>query len=246
MKISAEWRRLHLAAMEVMLAVERRTLADLRRIEREVMALHQRSARRNAPDAIRAAANDLERRFRVALSQARTKSRIASHESLSREFELALEHLAKRGVPMPADGIRTTNSQDLDRYHAARAAKSYADAWNQDAIAAESDPLKRAAAGRRNQVELIATTEVAESFGNEREASTNEFAERNRELAPLLLKVWDTTLERPCAICKALDNTVRPWGIDFPNGRVPGAVHPRCRCAEVTIVAPLTWTSEES
>lgn len=250
--ISAPWRRLHLATGQAMLDAERATLARLRATLARVTTDYARAVRGPAARAaLLAAARDLETAIEAEHLRARAAGRAAGHETLLDEWALARLQGLARGLPALAASPVLEPATDEDRMRARAAAASFARDWLGTAQAALDEdapaPLRTAAARLERRLELQATTETAESFNAERSAETTRLARdpAARLWAPLLLKVWDASLDRACPICRGLDGQVRPWGVPFEGGRRPGGVHPGCRCNEVTIFAPITWRAEE-
>ena len=88
---------------------------------------------------------------------------------------------------------------------------------------------------------MIAATETASAFNDERTRIEKHLADENKETSwwPFLVKVWDATLDkRTCPVCAKLHGTRRGWGSDFPGGKEPGKVHPNDRCLSLFFAIP--------
>lgn len=78
------------------------------------------------------------------------------------------------------------------------------------------------------RIELIAITENAQAFNEQRRNAVLDFAAK-RDVR--LVEIWDATLDkRTCEVCMGLDGSESIDGEGFDGGQVPGAVHPMCRC----------------
>jgi hypothetical protein len=250
--IPIEWRRLHLATARALLAAERRALAGLRLLLDRFLRDHARVARGpHSIAALPAAARELEALLSADLLRARAGARRAASATLQSEFDLALEQGAARELPPLDIRPELVGIGENDNARARTAAASFTADWQagaMDQVAARAPAPWRAAAARlASRVQLDATTETAHAFTSEREESTARFAARpeTRAWAPLLVKIWDATLDRRrCLICSSMAGQIRPWGLSFSGGRIPGGVHPRCRCTPVSMLLPLTWRED--
>jgi len=138
------------------------------------------------------------------------------------------------------------SADDADRLAAERAARGYSDAllrqaqdWMAEHDKAQADPVLQADAAK---LEVIAATETASAFNDERTRIEKHLADENKETSwwPFLVKVWDATLDkRTCPVCAKLHGTRRGWGSDFPGGKEAGKIHPNCRCIVNFLAIPI-------
>lgn len=153
------------------------------------------------------------------LVSAVAQSRAAARREGARTMALEV----KRSLPTVPD------LRDLDRKYAERAVAGYLkalDGADEKREAGESVHVPGIVASK---LELIAATEVASAFSEERERIEVEFVRENPALAPVLLKLWNAKLDGACPVCRGLHRTARPWGMSFGT-KEPGRAHPRCRC----------------
>ncbi len=239
MALAERWRVLHRGTMAAMLAAERVALA---RLQRAVDATVRRRRRGPRHLVVGAVARDLETHLAAVLAGIRETARDAGHLTLAREVTAIRE----AGADLRGD-LQPAGMSQADRDRAAQVAGSFAAAWLASSTArlaspeTAADALRGGARDQRFRVEMVAATETSQAFNAERENETTEYVQRqSSDLAPLLLKTWDATLDRAtCSTCKGLDGTIVPWGFSFPGFAVPGDIHPRCRCIEGMLFLPI-------
>lgn len=175
---------------------------------------------------LRRGAQHLAREIADTLTLGRRIARQAASLRLSAEVDVIRRLQGQRGVtPMPSlRGI--VQPTDADRALAAQASQSYADAL---AKHLEDDVPAPTALRKANYLlETIAASQVSEAFNDERSRVEND---NRATYAGVLVKLWDAKDDRrTCPVCDKLDGKMRPWGLAFPDGNVPGKVHPKCRC----------------
>lgn len=239
----AQARRASLSALLAVEAAARVRLSATVRQVAEVSALEVASGR--DPHASLAGASHLLEQL---LERDLLLVRAASRRAASQTFRVEAA-----AVGLPPLTLRLRDDGHLDRSRASSAAKAFAAAWlargivllgedGRNPVRAPSAALEASQA----RLETAARTEPAQAFGDERDGLSDDYAVESRRRGLVVpLKVWDATLDRKtCRACAALDGTVRPFGVDFPGGHVPGAVHPRCRCVEGILPLPVPLESE--
>lgn len=235
------------ASLRSLLAVER---AARLRLSATVRQVSERAAREVAggsdPHAVLVGASHLlEQLLERDLGLVRT----ASRREAAKSFQV--EALA---AGLPSLTLRLRDDGALDRSRASSAAKAFAARWLALGVAHlgqdGAQPLRApsvAQEGSQARLEVTARTEPAQAFGDERDGLSDDYAEESRRRGLVIpLKVWDATLDRKtCRVCRELDGTIRPFGVDFPGGEVPGSPHPGCRCIEGILVLPVPGEREQ-
>lgn len=154
-------------------------------------------------------------------------------------------------VEATARGQRITLTHDehkttaaADRLAAERASRTYSDALLREAqrIIDASDRAQASAlvSATDRALDEIARNEVASAFSDERRrlerAAKREYD--GTDWFPLMVKMWDATMDHTCPRCARLDGKIRPWGINFPGSLEP-QVHKRCQCVIIFVASPL-------
>lgn len=229
------------ASLRALLAVEG---AARTRLSASVREVSERAAREVSSGAdphgsLVGAAHLLEQYLQRDLLLIRTAARRDAIKSFNVEAHAA---------SLPPLVIRIRDDGPLDRSRASSAAKAFAALWLARGLvflgSDGSNPVRApSAALEASQVrlEVTARTEPAQAWGDERDGLSDDYAVESRRRGLIVpLKVWDATLDRKtCRVCAELDGTVRPFGVDFPGGEVPGSTHPGCRCAEGILPVPV-------
>lgn len=229
------------ASLRSLLAVERAAAARISASVREVSdrASREVSAGGDPHVVLVGAAHLLEELLARDLLLVRSAARRLAAESFR------IEALA---AGLPVLTLRLREDGSLDRSRASAAAKAIAALWLARGGAHlgsdGSQPLRAPSAAleaSQARLETTARTEPAQAWGDERDGLSDDYAEESRRRGLVVpLKVWDATLDRrTCRVCAALDGTVRPFGVDFPGGEVPGAAHIGCRCTEGILPLPI-------
>ena len=203
----------------------------------EALALQTlKAAAKHAPGDPVTVAGDVATRLAPAVLMVRKASRRKGAERFAVELQTA-------GADVAIPQLRAPD--DADRLAAERAARGYSDAllkqaqtWMREHDAAQRNPILQAEVSR---LEMIAASEVASAFNEERARLEYAIAEEQRGnwVVPVV-KIWSAEMESAttCAVCRRLNGETRLWGIDFSQHREPGKVHPRCRCYTRYIAAP--------
>lgn len=86
-----------------------------------------------------------------------------------------------------------------------------------------------------------AATEVHQAYNDEFEELGAQVAQQKDQTTwvPLIARKWNALLDRACPTCRPLDGTYALLGLGFRGGLEPGHVHPRCRCSSTLVVLPL-------
>lgn len=172
-----------------------------------------------------------------AILQTRRRARDASYRTMLRE-------LAELTDEVP--GAVGTSAGDVTR--ANYAGRSLANRWRRAVrTALEAGEQSRraktlAAAAVASHLEMIATTETATAYSEERTAALRRVEPRQERAGSvvLLVEFWNAVLDRrTCQTCEQMDGEWRVFGIGWDDGG-PGLAHPRCRCMSSlgAIVAP--------
>jgi hypothetical protein len=224
------------ASERALLAVEAAALVKLRYTVRQVVL-----SAASTPSGAVSASHVLEDAIAADLLRVRTAARRESRARFADELQAVIES------PLPL-----VASRNHDAAETAQTAKAFAAAWlsaTLDELRAESATGAgvRGAQKVDHRVAAMATTEVAEPFSDEREQIGDAYAkDAERHARPIPLKIWWATLDRTCTRCRSLNGTVRPFGIPFPGGDVPGGAHPRCKCFESITAVGFVQEDEEA
>jgi hypothetical protein len=102
--------------------------------------------------------------------------------------------------------------------------------------------VKAAVARSKAKLSASARAVVDDAWSDERRRSllAASRAQKEADIVPFVGKLWDARMDRKtCPVCRDLDGTIRPIGIDFPRKEIPGKAHYGCRCMSVLIFAPV-------
>lgn len=128
----------------------------------------------------------------------------------------------------PPIGLTTGSAVAGDELRARAVAQSMTARWSMAVNVNGEIAAAKAAMGPA--IDRVATTETSHSMSEEADTRL----EQAGRASPILWKRWEAQLDaRTCNICANLDNTVVRASEPFPGDRLPGAVHPMCRCVEV-------------
>lgn len=104
---------------------------------------------------------------------------------------------------------------------------------------ASGPALEKALDGR---VRAMAATQTGEAFNDERDAAAARYVQDpDNAFLPVILRRWNAMVDA-CAVCKGLDGTSRPLGVDYPDGQRPGYKHRFCRCFSTIMPIPVYAT----
>lgn len=186
----------------------------------------------------KSAAEEFERRLRAIYAGARRAARVQSERRTLAELLAVRDEAVRYGVSSPALSLsQIPKDEDADR--------EAVDLWS-SALAktflnrAEAEGIRPAATASRRRLELSAQAVTADAWADERERvlGAARRGETTYDFLPAVGRLWDARLDA-CRDCRALDLTMRPIGLDFPGGAVPGRKHWNCRCANVLVFAPI-------
>jgi len=100
---------------------------------------------------------------------------------------------------------------------------------------ASGPALEKALDGR---VRTMAATQTGEAFNDERDAAATRYVQDPENVfLPVILRTWNALVDA-CPVCRGLNGTSRPLGVDYPNGQRPGYAHPHCRCFSTIMPIP--------
>lgn len=229
--------------MAQMVAVERATLVTLRATVRRTTA-----AAAQGPGSpvhrVLAAGAAIEASVGRVVGVARSASRREGRATFLDELGQAT------GRPWEPPPL-APETEETDAAAAAVAGKAFAAGWLSEALANVARPdaehgdvlaeMTAATEAAGYRLDAIAASDVAATYNAEREDLGAAYArDAGRLWLPLPLKFWDASLDtKLCARCAALHGTIRPFGVAFPNGAVPGAVHRNCRCGTGLTMVPV-------
>ena len=255
-RLSLDQARLLRAAQAAMLAVERETLDRLQQAAERALAEVLRAADSMARPhrglllvTLRRAAVDLREAVAAIVLQGRTDARRAGLQRLRAELAQAERELRIDLRAPPA------NDGQEDAGLAQSAAESYVATWRAALTVAvmrwqDGTPqkaLRTAHDSQGHRLDRIAATETAQAYNAAHDEGAGWVAEQHRDARwmPLIVKRWDATLDkRLCPTCRDMHGRLAVIGMSFTGGKLPGHVHPRCRCQSGLIVLPLRMRGE--
>lgn len=271
--IAPHWDRLAAESRAALLRSERSALVALRKaVDASVspalvkLARIRDRDRRAATEAavaiLRGSKQRLSDALEASLLSVRLTAKQAASTRLAAEWATLRRDVRALGLRDPGPLAYTAKLEPTDRAAAESTSGAYVAAWTSgnsaamwawsadaDNDASPSDVVEQTTEGLDYRVRRIATTENAQAYADARDEATDAAAKKHNDATwiPGLLKRWDSTLDkRVCAVCRALDSTLRPWGMSFPKKREPGHVHPGCRCDSHTVFIPLRIPDLES
>lgn len=185
----------------------------------------------------------------------RQAARRASVETLQPQIALA----AEVNPALPPWFEVTAEGYSYDAVRAAAIAQSFTGRWTGKAAQLLLDGMAPDEAATRafeelvRRIDVIAATESAEAFDQQREDDLNAYAaqpayqtEVRREFAAVPFKWWNAVLDRrTCRTCSLADGKIVLLGRAFPEGR-PGGVHPNCRCVADIVLLPAWYRRYET
>jgi len=185
-----------------------------------------------------AAADELRERLASTFGQTRQAARVQSNIRLAAEYEVVRSYARSQGYRSgPLSFLAKPIASDIEE----------AGRWADDVAklirkrASESD-VRAAIARTKAKLSASAKSIVDDAWADERQRSllATARAQKQANIVPFVGKLWDARLDkRTCPVCRTLDGTIRPIGIDFPRKEVPGKSHIGCRCQSALIFAPV-------
>jgi hypothetical protein len=191
------------------------------------------------------AADELRSRMSDVFTTARTAARTQGASRLRSEYEVVSRYARTQGYRSgPLARLRSAMTSDVEE----------AGKWADDIArlvrkrASKSD-VRNAILRSKAKLNASARAVVADAWADERNRllSATAAQQKQADIVPFVGKLWDARWDRrTCPRCESLDGTIRPIGLDFPRGEVPGKSHIGCRCSGVLIFAPiLTGISDQ-
>lgn len=184
------------------------------------------------------ASDELRSRLSSSFVSARTAARVQGANRLRAEYEIVLRHARSKGYRTFSLSIGTRPvSSDVEE------AGKWADhiAKLVGKRSSESD-VRSAIARSKGKLSSAARAVVDDAWSDERNRALRSTAVRQKEanIVPFVGTIWDARMDKAtCPRCWDLDGTIRPIGIAFPGGAVPGKIHFSCRCFGGVIFAPM-------
>lgn len=184
------------------------------------------------------ASDELRLRLSSSLVSARSAARVQATNRLSIEYEVVARHARKQGYRGgPLAFLARPIASDIEE------AGKWADHIAKLVRKRASDSEIRSALSRsKGKLSAAARAVVDDAWSDERNRVLRATAVRQKEanIVPFVGTVWDARMDKKtCPRCWSLDGTIRPIGIAFPNGAIPGKIHYSCRCNGGLIFAPM-------
>lgn len=191
------------------------------------------------------AVDELRSRMSDVFVDARSAARTQGASRLRSEYEVVARYARTQGYRSgPLARLRSASASDVQE----------AGKWADDIAklvrkrASESD-IRSAVLRSKGKLNASARAVVADAWADERNRVLRATAaeQKQADIVPFVGKLWDAQWDRrTCPRCESLDGTIRPIGIDFPRGEVPGKGHYGCRCLSAIIFSPiLTGISDQ-
>lgn len=184
------------------------------------------------------AVDELRERLSSTFVAARQAARVQSNARLESEYEVVRRYARSQGYRSgPLSFFAKPIASDMQE----------AGRWADDIAklvrkrASESD-VRAAISRSKAKLSASAKAIVDDAWADERQRSllATSRAQKEADIVPFVGKLWDARMDkRTCPVCRDLDGTIRPIGIDFPRKEVPGKSHLGCRCVSVLIFAPV-------
>lgn len=183
------------------------------------------------------ASDELRSRLSNSLVSARTAARVQGTNRLRSEYEVVRRYAASRGYQSgPLAFLARPISSDIEE------AGKWADDIAKLVRKRASDADVRSAISRsKNKLSASARAVVDDAWSDERNRALRATRAHQKEadLVPIAGTLWDARMDKAtCPRCRDLDGTIRPIGIAFPSGAIPGKPHPSCRCLGALVFAP--------
>lgn len=228
--VSPATRRAHMDTQRRLLEAERDAQARLAAVAHDAA-----SSSGLSPAALRAASDAVRDAVASEVERLRGEARRTGRATLAHELRVSAEDarvhaLARLTLAPPVPSL-------ADQIAGQRVGNTYAAAW---LTRAATDGPAASTRMTRHRLNGAAGAEVGQAFSGERDAMLKQLDRHTgAELkgVVLIIKLWDARLDA-CPRCRDLDGQVRPIGIDFRGGAVPGLVHKRCRCISGVVVLP--------
>lgn len=191
------------------------------------------------------ASDELRSRLSQSLVAARTAARVQGTNRLRTEYEIVSRYARSQGYrtgpfAFPSRPI-ASDVEEAGKWadHIAKLIRGRA---------SDSD-VRSAIARSKGKLSSAARAVVDDAWSDERNRVLRATRVRQKEtdVVPFVGTIWDARMDRAtCPRCRDLDGTIRPIGIRFPNGAIPGKVHYACRCLGGLIFAPVITNISEA
>lgn len=183
------------------------------------------------------ASDELRSRLSASLVSARTAARVQGTNRLRAEYEIVQRYARTQGYRTgPLAFISHPIASDVEE----------AGKWADDIAklvrkrASDAD-VRNAISRSKGKLSASARAVVDDAWSDERNRvlRATRAVQKEADGVPFVGTVWDARMDAAtCPRCRDLDGTIRPIGIAFPNGAIPGKVHVQCRCLGGLIFAP--------
>jgi hypothetical protein len=183
------------------------------------------------------ASDELRSRLSGSLVSARTAARVQGTNRLRSEYEVVQGYARRQGYRSgPLAFFSRPVSSDI----------AEADKWADDIAKlvrkrASNADVRNAISRSKGKLSASARAVVDDAWSDERNRVLRATRAQQKEanIVPFVGTLWDARMDKAtCPRCRDLDGTIRPIGIAFPSGAIPGKPHPSCRCLGALVFAP--------
>lgn len=184
------------------------------------------------------ASDELRSRLSDSLVSARTAARVQGTNRLRSEYEIVSRYARNQGYRTgPLAFLSRPIASDIEE------AGNWADHIAKLVRKRASESEIRSAISRsKNKLSASARAVVDDAWSDARNRvlRATRVQQKEADVVPFVGTVWDARMDKiTCPRCRDLDGTIRPIGIAFPGGAVPGKVHTSCRCLGGLVFAPM-------
>lgn len=184
------------------------------------------------------AIDELRSRLSQTLVMATNAARVQGTNRLRSEYEIVQRYARSKGYRSgPLSFLSRPIASDIEEAgkwsdHIAKLVRKRA---------SEAD-IRSAVSRSKGKLSSAARSVVDDAWSDERNRVLRATAVRQKEanIVPFVGTLWDARMDKAtCPRCWDLNGTIRPIGIAFPGGAIPGKIHAQCRCLGGLIFAPL-------
>lgn len=184
------------------------------------------------------ALDELRSRLSRSLVSARTAARVQGANRLASEYEIVSRYARTQGYRSgPLALLSRPIASDIEE--AGKWADHIAKLVRKRASESE---IRSAVSRSKGKLSSAARAVVDDAWSDERNRVLRATAVQQKEagIVPFIGTLWDARMDKAtCPRCRDLDGTIRPIGISFPNGAIPGKMHQMCRCNGALVFAPM-------
>ena len=184
------------------------------------------------------AIDELRLRLSQTLVTATNAARVQGTNRLRSEYEIVQRYARSKGYRTgPLAPLFRDPSSDVEE--AGKWADHIAKLVRKRATESE---IRSAISRSKGKLSSAARSVVDDAWSDERNRVLRTTSTRQKEanIVPFVGTIWDARMDKKtCPKCWDLDGTIRPIGIAFPGGAIPGKIHAQCRCLGGLIFAPL-------